>query len=90
MSEYPKTVTISVDRTGLAPRELKLVRKVSGASFDDLDTESKLQAAGFIALLRLFPDDDPGVLWEQADNTLVKPPDGVIENPPDGPANGGG
>lgn len=65
-------VSIEVDATGFTPRELGLVQKVAGVELTELSGEDQARAATFIGLFRLFPDRDPGVLWEHALDTRMR------------------
>lgn len=79
--KYPQVVSMRAEE-GLAPKELRLVQKLAGSAFDDLDQIDQLRATGFVALMRAFPDDDPGTLWEVADDVRVKPDVGGVADIP--------
>jgi len=70
MHEWPEKVA---PVTGMAPGELRLLRKVAGQSLEDLESEDQVKATVFIALFRMFRDEDPGVLWDKAEWTQIEP-----------------
>jgi hypothetical protein len=90
MTDWPRRVT---PVAGMAPGELRLLEKVSGAPLDQLDQPDQLKASVFCALLRWYRDHhsgelpDAGEVWEQAEWTEAEPPGDTsplaLLNPPD-------
>jgi hypothetical protein len=77
VTQWPEKVT---QVTGLAPGEMRLLRKVTGSSLEDLDTEDQVKATIFAALVRLHMDPitheldvDPAVMWDAAEWVQVEP-----------------
>jgi hypothetical protein len=65
---------------GLAPGEVRLVRKVTGMSVDQLDAEDQMRVMAFAVLLRLHRNPlsgdftvDVNELWEAAEWVEVRP-----------------
>ena len=76
--KYPKVVTTP---DGLAPGEMRLVKKMAGVELEALDAIDAAQASVFIQLWRLFPDDDPAVMWEAAEWIQLKPETATAPSP---------
>lgn len=75
--EIPEFVT---SPKGLAPGEVKLVRKVTGTSVDQLEADDQLRVMAFAALVRMNRSPltnelqaDPAELWDAAEWVEVRP-----------------
>jgi hypothetical protein len=67
---------------GLAPGEVRLVRKVTGMSVDQLDAEDQMRVMAFAVLVRLHRNPltgelshDVNELWDAAEWIEVRPSD---------------
>jgi hypothetical protein len=82
---WPETVKLV---SGMAPGELRLLEKVAGGALESLSPPDQVKASVFIALFRLHRDEDPGVIWDQAEWTQVEPERGGLVPLPNLPAGG--